>query len=106
MSDLARKVAEMSAKCGFDRESPPEIIGLLEGEVAELREAFWANRLDLNERHSVPEELADCAIYLYHLANQLGIDLNSCIEKKIQKNLVRFGGLAAVAAMEGEDGKV
>ncbi len=49
----------------------------------ELAEAFEAYRKRLP---SVGEELADVAIYLYGIAEILGVDLNEEIIKKVSKN--------------------
>ena len=56
---------------------------LLYGEVGEAYEA-WRKKKD-----DVGEELADVAIYLLGLAEILGVDLATEIEKKVEKNLNR-----------------
>jgi len=89
--EIGKLVALMSAECGFDNETDKEIICLLEGELGELKEAIAENKYAENERHGVAEEMADCAIYLYHLANQSGIDLDRAIEKKVDYNITRWG---------------
>lgn len=89
--DPQSDVAYMSVECGFDQETDEEIVRLLDGEVSELKEALNAGRLDPNQRHSVPEELADCAIYLYHFANQSGINLSRAIKDKVKIDLQRWG---------------
>ncbi len=89
--DPQMAVAHMSAACGFEQETDQEILGLLDEEVGELKDAVNKGRFDAHERHSVSEELADCAIYLYHLANQSGIDLAQSIRRKIAINRSRWG---------------
>lgn len=84
-------VAHMSAECGFDSETDQEILNFLDEEIAELKEAVSHDRIIAEERHSMAEELADCAIYLYHLANQSGINLYSAVKTKIGFNLERWG---------------
>jgi len=86
-----KAVAKMSAECGFDKETDQEILKLLDEEVAELKEAVANELWDPSTKHSVAEEMADCAIYLYHLANQSGIDLDGSIHRKIKVNLLRWG---------------
>lgn len=89
-TNLQASVAGMSSECGFEDEEDEEILGLLDSEILELKEAVIENRTDLNLRHNVSEELADCAIYLFHFANQAGIDLYQAIEEKIQLNVQRW----------------
>ena len=91
VTDPQTNVAIMSSECGFEEETDEEILNLLDGEVAELKEAVSEGRLDPGERHSVAEELADCAIYLYHFANQSGIKLGDAISKKVLINIGRWG---------------
>lgn len=50
------------------------------GEVAEAYDAWKKKKEDLNE------ELADIAIYLMGLSEMLGFDLESEIQKKVEKN--------------------
>lgn len=48
--------------------------------------------LDLPEaEHNLKEEIADSFIYLIRIANILEIDLTTEINKKIEKNKVRYG---------------
>jgi NTP pyrophosphatase (non-canonical NTP hydrolase) len=61
-------------------------------EATELLEHFqWKNRAETEEfvvknRDSVEEEIADIAIYLFELADNLGIDLLDAMNRKIEKN--------------------
>jgi NTP pyrophosphatase (non-canonical NTP hydrolase) len=61
-------------------------------EVAELQEFFlWKNDQELTEiikskKESIGDELADIFIFLTYLSNDLGIDLNEAISRKIDKN--------------------
>ena len=61
-------------------------------EVAELQEFFlWKNNQELTKtiatkRESISDELADVFIFLAYLSNDLGIDLNEAINRKIDKN--------------------
>lgn len=68
---------------GFNTTDVPLEICLLQGEVAELFEAW---------RHKSPEvaaELADVAIYLLSLAQMLGVDLGAAIDQKMEINTQR-----------------
>tara|TARA_B110000967_G_scaffold94842_1_gene97451 strand:+ start:219 stop:563 length:345 start_codon:yes stop_codon:yes gene_type:complete len=61
-------------------------------EVAELQEFFlWKNNQELSETiksksESIGDELADIFIFLTYLSNDLGVDLNEAINRKIDKN--------------------
>jgi dCTP diphosphatase len=65
-------------------------------EAAELLEHFqWKNNAEA-ERHSVEnkdeiaEEIADVAIYLAELADNLGIDLIAAMHNKLDKNAEKY----------------
>lgn len=61
-------------------------------EATELLEHFqWKSRAETEEfvvksRDSVEDEIADIAIYLFELADNLGIDLLDAMNRKIEKN--------------------
>ena len=61
-------------------------------EVSELQELFlWKDDKELketinNKKESIGDELADIFIFLAYLSNDLNIDLNEVINKKIDKN--------------------
>ena len=65
-------------------------------EVAELQEFFlWKNKQELTETinsksESIGDELADIFIFLTYLSNDLGIDLNEAINRKIDKNNTKY----------------
>ena len=65
-------------------------------EVAELQEFFlWKNNQELSEiikskRESIGDELADIFIFLTYLSNDIGIDLNESINRKIDKNNKKY----------------
>ena len=65
-------------------------------EAGELLEEFqWKNKGQA-ERHAsanreaIADEIADVAIYLYELADVLGIDLRQAILAKLGKNAVKY----------------
>lgn len=65
-------------------------------EAAELLEHFqWKDKAQ-SERHAVEnkqavaEEIADVAIYLLELADNLGIDLEKAIHEKLDKNAQKY----------------
>lgn len=65
-------------------------------EAAELLEHFqWKNGKDLIEhieknKTEIGEEMADIAIYLFEMADNMGIDLIGAMEKKIIKNGIKY----------------
>jgi len=65
-------------------------------EAAELLENFqWKNRQEVEQyakqhRGEIEEEIADIAIYLFELADNLGIDLAKAMERKLAKNAKKY----------------
>lgn len=65
-------------------------------EVAELQEIFlWKDDKELTEtinskKESIGDELADIFIFLAYLSNDLKIDLNDAINRKIDKNGIKY----------------
>lgn len=65
-------------------------------EATELLEHFqWKTRAEAEEfvtknREPVEEEIADIAIYLFELADNLGIDLLDAMNRKIEKNAEKY----------------
>jgi hypothetical protein len=68
---------------GFNTTDVPLEFCLLQGEMAEAFDAWRKGRAD------VGEELADISIYLFGLAQMIGVDLQTEIEAKLAKNAVR-----------------
>jgi dCTP diphosphatase len=65
-------------------------------ETAELLEHFqWKNKGEVEEHigeniDDIEEEIADIAIYLFELADNLGINLSEAIKKKLKKNALKY----------------
>jgi NTP pyrophosphatase (non-canonical NTP hydrolase) len=65
-------------------------------EAAELLQHFqWKNteeseRVGIDQRDQIAEEVADIAIYLLELADNLKIDLRKAIEYKLRLNSKRY----------------
>lgn len=68
---------------GFNTTDIPMEFCLLNGEVAEAFDVWRKGSQEMGE------ELADCAIYLLGLAEMVGVDLQSEIVAKIEKNAAR-----------------
>lgn len=65
-------------------------------EAAEVLEHFqWKNPAEI-ERHvkdqkdELADELADVAMFLLELADNVGVDLGEAIEKKLRKNALKY----------------
>jgi dCTP diphosphatase len=78
--------------------NPKNLVLALVGEVGELAELVqWRTPDEATEltatlagRKAAEDELADVAIYLLRLADELGVDLSAAIEAKLDRNERRF----------------
>ena len=65
-------------------------------EAAELQEVFlWKNATEteaavVEKREAVSDEIADIAVYLFELADNLEIPLGEAIASKMQKNAAKY----------------
>lgn len=65
-------------------------------EASELLEHFqWKNKKEVEEhikknKNEVSDEIADIAMYLFELADNLGIDLLKAMDKKLAKNAKKY----------------
>jgi NTP pyrophosphatase (non-canonical NTP hydrolase) len=65
-------------------------------EAAEVLEHFQWKSVQEVDKHAeqckdeIADELADVAMYLFELADNLGIDLTQAIDQKIQKNEKKY----------------
>ena len=65
-------------------------------EAAELLEHFqWKDKQEIAEyvkthKGEIADEVADVAMYLFELADNLGIDLLEAMDKKMEKNTKRY----------------
>jgi hypothetical protein len=77
---------ENKIKKGFNVTDVPLEFCLLQGEVAEAFDAWRKGR------GGTGEELADVALFLFGLAEMLGVDLQAEVEAKIARNAERVYG--------------
>jgi dCTP diphosphatase len=76
--------------------SPKNLCMALSVEVAELQEHFqWltqeqSDNLSPERKVEVSEEIADTFVYLSRLADRLGIDLLSAVERKMKINAIKY----------------
>jgi NTP pyrophosphatase (non-canonical NTP hydrolase) len=87
LRDLQKYYRQTSIARGFDKETAENVLMLLVEEVGELAKALRARiGVSMHEndtsRKSVQLELADCFIYLLHMANQTGILYEAFLEKE------------------------
>jgi NTP pyrophosphatase (non-canonical NTP hydrolase) len=65
-------------------------------EAAELLEHFqWKNKAEAEKhikanKEEIQDEIADVAMYLFELADNLGIDLAEAMRNKMQKNIKKY----------------
>lgn len=78
--EMQKQAYNNKVKKGFNIDNIEKEFCFMYKEVAEAYEAYYRKKEDLGE------ELADIAIYLMGLSEILGIDLQSEIEAKIEKN--------------------
>lgn len=76
--------------------SPRNLAAALSVEAAELLEHFiWASDAGVGEvvaekRASIEAEIADVAMYLTYLAQDLGIDIDAAVRAKLAVNAQRY----------------
>lgn len=97
LSELAQKLREFAQERDWEKfHSPKNLSMALSVEVAELVEHFqWltekqSTSLDTEELAEVSEEIADIQIYLARLADQLGVDIESAVSKKLEVNADKY----------------
>lgn len=83
MKQIQKEIYQNKLEKGFNVTDVNKEFCLLYGEVAEAYDAWHKNKADIGE------ELADVAIYLMGIAEILGVDLESEIEKKVEINRAR-----------------
>lgn len=75
---------------------PKSLAASITIEAAELLEHFqWKNREEAEEyvkaqKGEIAEEIADVAMYLFELSDNLGIDLLDAMSKKLEKNAAKY----------------
>lgn len=75
---------------------PKSMAASISIEAAELLEHFqWKDKEEAEEyvkthKEEISEEIADVAVYLFELADNLDIDLFHAIERKINKNAAKY----------------
>jgi len=96
--ELVKKLIEFRKKRDWEKfHKPKDLAVSLVIEASELLEIFqWKSDQDVKEllnegmREKISEEIADIAIYLIYLCNDLNIDLNDTVAKKIDINRKKY----------------
>ncbi|QXP85119.1 nucleotide pyrophosphohydrolase [Methylococcus sp. Mc7] len=99
LPEIQQRLREFAAERHWDQFHTPKNLAMaLAVESAELMEHFqWltpeqslAAEGDDDLRQAVAEEVADVAIYLIRLTDKLGIDLETAIQDKMQRNAEKY----------------
>jgi dCTP diphosphatase len=97
LSALQRKLQTFADERDWNRfHSPKNLAMALSVEAAELVEIFqWlteAQSRDLSaaQRAALADEIADVQIYLARLADIAGIDINTAVVAKLEKNALKY----------------
>lgn len=80
LKQLQEEILENKHRHGFNTTDIPKEFCYLYGEVAEAYDAYY------KQKDSLPEELADAAIFLLGISEILGVDLYEEIVKKMEIN--------------------
>ena len=83
MKDIQKEILENKVRHGFNTTDISEEFCRLYGEVGEAYDAFYKGT------DNFAEELADVAIFLMGIAESSGIDLETEIIKKVERNKTR-----------------
>lgn len=96
-SDLAQKLRDFAQERDWEQfHSPKNLSMALSVEVAELVEYFqWLTEdqsfsLEVEELAEIAAEIADIQIYLTRLADQLGVDIEDAVTKKLEVNARKY----------------
>lgn len=83
LKEIQKEILENKKRHGFNTTNLEQEFCYLYGEVSEAYEAYY------KQKDTFPEELADIAIFLLGIAEIKGIDLETEIIKKVNKNKAR-----------------
>jgi len=97
LSELARELKKFAEERDWEQfHSPKNLSMAMSVEVAELLEHFqWLTEeqstvLESADLAEVSEEIADIQIYLTRLADQLGVDIEGAVKRKIAVNASKY----------------
>ena len=97
IEDMTARIREFRDARDWNQfHNPKELAAALAIEAAELQEIFlWkdyeASNAAVEEKNEAPrDEIADIAMYLFELADNLGIDLLEAMAAKMEKNAAKY----------------
>jgi NTP pyrophosphatase (non-canonical NTP hydrolase) len=101
MEDRIKEITEKIKKFRDERDwmqfhDPKSMAASITIEAAELLEHFqWRSREDVEEyikahKDHIAEEIADVGMYLFELADNLGLDLIEIMDKKLKQNSEKY----------------
>ena len=97
MEDLLKRIRQFRDEREWMKFHDPKNLAIsISIEAAELLEHFqWktaeeASRYAGENREVVADEVADVAIYLFELADNIGIDLATAVHRKLDKNAAKY----------------
>jgi dCTP diphosphatase len=97
LEEMRQIMHDFSDSRGWDKfHSPKNLSMALSVEVSELIECFqWmteeqSNSLSPEQLENISDEIADVQLYLVRLADKVGIDISIAVDKKIEKNELKY----------------
>lgn len=99
INDIQRRLQQFAQERDWEQfHSPKNLVMALSTEVGELGELFqWLTEqqsIDLSQdpkkKARLEEEIADIAIYLIRLSHKTGVDLETAINRKIDRNAEKY----------------
>lgn len=97
LEEMRQIMHDFSVSRGWDKfHSPKNLSMALSVEVSELIECFqWmteeqSNSLSPEQLENISDEIADVQLYLVRLADKVGIDISIAVDKKIEKNELKY----------------
>ena len=97
MEDVLKRIRQFRDERDWMKfHDPKNLATSISIEAAELLELFqWktgdeATKYAIENREQVADEVADVAIYLLEFADNIGIDLEAAINRKLDKNAQKY----------------
>lgn len=100
MGRLQERIHRFDAERGWERVLPEHTLLHLMEELGEVSRELLRTRGYKEGEARLSGELADVALLLYKLADQLGVDLEEAMLQKLEENEKRFPTSAARTALE------
>lgn len=100
MSRLQERLRRFDAIRGWDRVRPEHTYLHLMEELGEVARELLRRAAYKEGAPNLTEELADAGLLLYKLADQLGIDLEAAMLRKLEANEARYPVASSREALE------